>query len=351
MAPIDGADARAVASMDDLGPRGHDVAVSGAGGVRLANLDLNLVLSLRALLAERNVTRAAAVLGLSQPAVSAALARLRRHFADELLVRVGNRYELTALAAGLVDRTEDAVAGIERVFSAAPDFDPAATGREFTLLISDYATTVLGTPLSAALARRAPSARLSLRPNTPDDVGDAAERLRTADGLVLPHGFVEDLPYLDLYEDRWVALVADDHPLVGEGPLTREHLTVLPWVVVYHRPTAFTPAAQQLRTLGIEPRVQVVVESFLPVPALVTGTDRIALVQQRLADRLGRADGLRVLPCPFDAGGIVEALWWHPMYDADPAHRWFRALVAEVAASLPTIRAAIRPADGGPQPE
>src|SRR5215218_921253 len=95
--------------------------------VRLVNLDLNLLLSLRALLTERNVTRAAAALGLSQPAVSAALARLRRHFGDDLLVRVGNRYELTPLALRLVERTERAVGGIEEVFSAAPDFDPAST--------------------------------------------------------------------------------------------------------------------------------------------------------------------------------------------------------------------------------
>ena len=108
-------------------PPGPDAAAGAAAPSfpgRLANLDLNLLLSLRALLVERNVTRAAAALGLSQPAVSAALARLRRHFGDELLVRVGNRYELTPLALRLVDRAESAVAGIERVFSAGPRLRP-----------------------------------------------------------------------------------------------------------------------------------------------------------------------------------------------------------------------------------
>jgi DNA-binding transcriptional LysR family regulator len=314
--------------------------------LRLANLDLNLLLSLRALLTERNVTRAAAALGLSQPAVSAALARLRRHYRDDLLVRVGNRYELTPLALRLVERTESAVAGIEGVFSAAPDFDPASTTREFTLLVSDYATTVLGVPLAAALAERAPCARLALRPHSPEDVVGGAARLRGVDGLVMPHGFVDDLPYLDLYADRWVLLAAVDNTRVG-AHATLDDLAALPWVTIYHRPTAFTPAALQLRTLGIEPRAQVVVESFLPVPDLVAGTERVALVQARLAARLGPGDGVRVLDAPFEVAPLLEALWWHPMYDADPAHRWLRAVVAEVSAGLPTISGA----DGDPQPE
>ncbi|MDL5156344.1 LysR family transcriptional regulator [Actinomycetospora termitidis] len=304
-----------------------------AGVTRLVNLDLNLLLSLRALLAERNVTRAAAALGLSQPAVSAALARLRRHFGDELLTRVGNRYELTALAALLVDRTETAVAGIERVFSAAPDFDPAATTREFTLLVSDYATSVLGAPLAAAFAEAAPAARLRLSPHRPDDIAGAVDRLRVVDGLLVPHGFVDDLPYLDLYSDHWVVAVATTNSRVGET-VTLDDLAALPWVTVYHRPTAFTPAAQQLRAHGIEPRTQVVVESFLPIPDLIAGTDRVALLQGRLAARLRPDDGVRVLPCPFSASKLVEAMWWHPMYDTDPAHRWLRALLAEVGAGL-----------------
>ena len=326
-------------------------AVDRSAATRLVNLDLNLLLSLRALLGERNVTKAAAALGLSQPAVSAALARLRRHFGDELLTRVGNRYELTPLAVRLVDRTEAAVSGIERVFSAAPDFDPAATTREFTLLVSDYATSVIGPPLAAAFARHAPGARLRLSPHRPDDVVGAAERLRSVDGLLLPHGFVDDLPFLDLYEDTWVVLVATSNAHVGEA-VTLDDLAALPWVTVYHRPTAFTPAAQQLRAHGIEPCAQVVVESFLPIPALVAGTDRVALLQARLAAGLRPDDGVRVLPCPFRTTPLVEAMWWHPMYDTDPAHRWLRGLLAEVGAGLPPARAgAIDPMDGDPQPE
>lgn len=302
-------------------------------GTRLTSLDLNLLLSLDALLQERNVTRAAARLGLSQPAVSAALGRLRRHFGDELLHRVGNRYELTPLASQLAERAGAALAGVERVFAAVPDFDPATSEREFTLVMSDYATAVLGQAVSAVLAERAPGVRLRLEQPTVAAVDHAAETLRTVDGMVLPHGYLSDLPCVDLYEDAWVCIVAAGNPAVGER-LTMEDLERLPWVFVYHRPTAYTPADRQLAWLGTEPLVRIVVDSFSAVPPMVADSDRIALLQARLARRLAKAFDIRVLPCPFDVAPLVEAMWWHPMYHHDAAHRWLRGLLCEAAATL-----------------
>jgi DNA-binding transcriptional LysR family regulator len=301
--------------------------------VKLANLDLNLLLSLDALLDQRGVTRAAQQLGLSQPALSASLARLRRHFGDELLTRVGNEYRLTPLAAQLKPRVRLALEGVERVFTAQPEFDPAESTREFSLLMSDYACAVLGSALAGLLAREAPSARLRLAHNTPDAVDRADQTLLTTDLLVLPHGFVTDLPHADLLRDRWVLLVAADNPEVGEQ-ITLEQLEAVPWVATYHGPTASTPAARVLRMLGIEPRVEVVTESFLTVPGLVAGSRRIALLQERLVRLLPADVAVRAVPCPFDAGTLVDAMWWHPVYDRDPEHAFFRDLVARAAAQV-----------------
>ena len=104
-----------------------------------------------------------------------------------------------------------------------------------------------------------------------------------------------------------------------EDVLTVEHLETMPWVVTYHGPTASTPAARQMRMLGIEPRVQVVTENFLTVPALVAGTtgSRCCSAGWRPA---AAELGIRALPCPFEVGPLVEAIWWHPMYDDDPEH-------------------------------
>lgn len=295
------------------------------GPVNLASLDLNLLVALDALLQQRNVTRAAAQMGLSQPALSASLARLRRHFDDELLTRVGNDYRLTPLAVRLKERARIAMSGVERVFTAQPEFDPASSTREFSMLVSDYLVAVVGGAVARLLAREAPHSRLRFRANTPDQVDRAAQTLLSTDLMVLPHGFVTDLSHRDLHRDSWVCLVSADNPTIGDE-LTIDDLVALPWVVTYHGPTASTPAGLQMRMLGIEPRVQIVTESFLTVPRLVAGTDRIALLQRRLVDLLPH-EGLRVLPPPFDAAPLIEAMWWHPIYDTDPEHEYLRDVV------------------------
>jgi DNA-binding transcriptional LysR family regulator len=294
--------------------------------VNLASLDLNLLVSLDALLQERSVTRAAARMGLSQPALSASLARLRRHFGDELLTRVGNEYRLTPLAVQLRGLARAALTGVERVFTSQPEFDPASSTREFNLLVSDYVVAVLGDTLASLLADEAPNARLRLTANTPAAVDRADQILLSTDLLVLPHGFVTDLSHRDLYRDEWVCIVAADNDAVGDE-LTVEDLQTLPWVVTFHGPTAATPAARQMRMRGIELNVQVVTENFLTVPALVAGSRRIALLQRRLVELLPLNVGLRALPPPVEVGQLVEAMWWHPVYDDDPEHTYLRDVV------------------------
>ncbi|SFW78918.1 LysR family transcriptional regulator [Amycolatopsis australiensis] len=301
--------------------------------MNLASLDLNLLVTLDALLEHRSVSRAADQVGLSQPAVSAQLARLRRHFGDDLLARHGNQYRLTPLAVQLRGRVRTAVNGVERVFAAEPDFDPATTSREFSLAMSDYGVAVLGVALAAALTQEAPGARVRFVANTPAIVDNARQSLTGIDLLVLPHGFLDGLPHQDLHRDDWVCLIDAGHPAAETG-LTVEQLRTMPWVATYHGPTASTPAALQMRILGIEPHVQVVTENFLTVPGLVAGTDRVALLQRRLADRIPADANVRALPCPFEAGPLVEAVWWHPMYEHDPEHRYLRELLARVAAGV-----------------
>ena len=318
---------------DEIGDLGHP-SNRYAAGVNLANLDLNLLVTLDALLEQRSVSRAAERLGLSQPAVSAQLARLRRHFRDEILARFGNQYRLTPLATQLRGRVRTAVTGVERVFAAEPDFSPATTSREFTLVMSDYGVAVLGPQLAAELAREAPGARLRFTPNTPYLVDNALRAMTNLDVLIMPHGFATDgLSHRDLYQDEWVCLVDADNPLV-RTVVTVELLRTMPWVVSYHGPTASTPAARQMRMLGIEPRIQVITENFLTVPGLIAGTGRVALLQRRLVDRIPAELGVRALPCPFEVAPLVEAIWWHPMYDEDPEHTYLRGVLTRVAAQL-----------------
>ena len=301
--------------------------------MNLSRLDLNLLVTLDALLQERSVTRAAERMGLSQPAVSAQLSRLRRHFGDELLTRTGNHYRLTSLATQLVDRVRVALTGVERVFSAEPDFDPATATREFSVLTTDYSVEVLGQAVGELFAAEAPGCRLRFSASTPRVIDAAEHALITTDLLLLPHGFVEGLSYQDLYSDGWVCLVSADNDEVGEA-LTVQQLRTMPWVATFHGPTASTAAARQMRLLGIEPQIQVVTETFLTVPSLIAGSKRVALYQRLLADRLPGKLGVRALACPFPAGSLREAMWWHPMHDDDPEHRYLRDLIARAVAIL-----------------
>ena len=325
MASIHGLDALLARTLDAK-PRG--------GHVNLAGLDMNLVVALRALLEERNVTRAGQRIGLSQPAMSAALARLRRHFGDELLSRDGGRYELTALGAVLLDRARAACDMLERVFASQAQFDPAQEEREFTLLASDYAVAVFGVPLAAVLHTRAPSVRLTFRQPPAAISDDPAALLSTVDGLLMPHGVISDLPAVELYRDSWKCVVASDNPAVGDR-LTLEQLGDLPWAA-YQR-TFDATVARQLSMLGVEPHVQVSVDNFQLLAAMVAGTERIALVQSLLADRLPADSGIRVLECPFEAVPVHEALWWHPVHTHDAGHRWLRETAAQVGTTVAAV--------------
>ncbi|NRQ38928.1 LysR family transcriptional regulator, partial [Nonomuraea sp. NN258] len=297
--------------------------------MNLGNLDLNLLVALRALLEERNVTKAGLRIGLSQPAMSAALARLRRHFGDELLVRQGNRYEPTPLGIALRAPAANAHAVLERLFTSRADFQPGTEQRDFTLLSSDYAIAVFGARLARVLHEEAPGVRLHFRQTPPDLVESPQALLSGVDGMLMPHGVVSGLPAVELYRDEWVCLVADDHP----GDVTMDDLAHRPWVV-YQR-TFDAPVTRQLTMLGLEPNVEVSVQSFQLLPSLVAGTRRVALIQHRLAHLLRGLAPVRTLPCPFEAVPLQEALWWHPVHAHDAAHIWLRETAARVAAELP----------------
>ena len=303
--------------------------------MNLARLDLNLVLALDALLTERSVTRAGQRIGLSQPAMSAALARLRRHFGDELLARNGNSYELTPLGQALRDRTTAACELLERVFASQASFDAAVEEREYTILASDYAVAVFGADLARETARCAPGVRLNFRQTPPTITENTGALLSTVDGALMPHGVINGFPTVELFRDQWVFLVSRDNPDVGDE-LTLDDLARLPWAA-YQR-TYDAPAARQLSMLGIEPRVQASTDSFSLLAELVAGTRRIALVQRLLAQRISgqTREAVRVLECPYDAVPVQEALWWHPVHTHDAGHLWLREIAERVGARIAT---------------
>src|SRR5215217_5794095 len=212
--------------------------------VLLSRLDLNLLISLDALITERSVTRAAERLHLSQPALSASLARLRSHFGDPILARRGNAYELTPFALRLAEHTTTALEAARRVFESQATWEPTESTREFSIYGSDYGFVTIGRVVSELAATRAPGVRFRFMLHNPSIVEDVTNRLRSVDGMVIPHGHVSDLPYTDLWRDDWCAIVAEESA-VGEQ-LTMEEIAELPWVMTFLSRSAYTSAARQV---------------------------------------------------------------------------------------------------------
>ena len=301
----------------------------------LAGLDLNLLVFLRELLRERNVTRAAQRVGVTQSAASAALARLRRHFGDDLLVRARGGFVLSPLAVQLAAQVEPVCASVERLFATGPEFRPGESEREFTLLAPDYVLAALGERLSRSMYAAAPRARLHVQVVKESLPGDVLETLRLLDGIVSAPTAALRAPGirgLELFRDRWVCVVSSDSPVCER--LRVEDLERLPWVVPHHPdgeyPASF-PLAPLMAGLAVRPRVAVRVDSYLATPWFVAGTDRVAVMQRRLAQVFADRPDLRILECPGNPPPIVETLWWHEKNDEDDAHRWFRTLIAEAA--------------------
>lgn len=289
----------------------------------LSRLDLNLLVALDALLAERSVSRAAQRLHLSQPSLSAALARLRAHFGDALLERHGNSYELTPLATRLAENVSGTLESARRIFEIEPEWDPSDSTREFSIYMSDYGLATIAPVVSRLVRAQAPGIRMRFMLHNPAMIDDAAERLRSVDGIVLPHGFLTGLPHTDLWKDDWVVVAAADHPAARAG-LTLEDLTTSGWVFSYQTRTAFTSASRQLQQLGMEVQVEVVVESFLALPQFVLGTDRLGMVQRGVGRLIEPLEGIVLLEPPFEVTPLSNALWWHPVHRSDPTHIWLR---------------------------
>jgi LysR family transcriptional regulator, nod-box dependent transcriptional activator len=299
--------------------------------MNLRQVNLNLLVALHALMTQRNVTRAADQVGLTQSAMSGELRRLRALFGDELLVRVGRDYQLTPLAEELVEPVSDIIAAVEQTLSRRLTFDPAADERSFSIAMSDYAMIVLLQPILQRLGQDAPRITLHIHPLQPDSANTML-RPGGMDLVIAPLREVENASRSTLFSDRYVCAVRADHPQV------RDHLTLelfeqlprLEWGM--GSVLVSSTAERHYRRLG--GRVQVTTESFALAPFLVRKTDLLVVLQERLIIAFGQAAGVKVLDPPVVLPDLTEAMYWSPVVETDPANRWLRGLIEEVAHAL-----------------
>ncbi len=292
----------------------------------LGRLDWNLIPALEALLQERNVSRAARRMGVSQSAASGALARLRRHFDDDLLTRSGNGYELTPVGQRLLPLAHAAVDSAQTVLTSLRTFDPATSTREFRVATTEYAQILLGSLLTQRVTTAAPGARLTFC--WPGDTSVAPSSwLAGIDGWFGPRDSLPGLPFTGLHPDRWVCVVDRSNPRVGQS-LALEEVVRHSWVVPTRPRDHDRTWKQRLFAHGLELRIALSTESFSAVPFLVAGTELVGIVQHAIAARLQEACDIRVLECPWPMAPLNLTFWWHPNREHDAAHLWLREQVA-----------------------
>lgn len=279
-----------------------------------------------------NVTRAAIRVGMPQPTVSIALARLRRHYKDELLVRTGNGYALTPLARSLLPSVQESMRLIGDAFSAENGQLPPANGRKFTVSLSDYSIVVLGELLLRRVHELAPEVNLEMGRIAPD-MPESDRSLLRHDLVIAPVGFYQPGGSPEVIcRDRFVCMTDPANPWLRDGRLTLADLSSMPHAVAELPHAEADPVRTALEDLGVTLNIAMTTAGWLTLPFVVAGTDMVAVLPERLARRVGEAVGLTVVEPPFGKIELIEAAWWHPTRATDPAHTWLRAVLNEFAA-------------------
>ncbi len=313
--------------------------------MRFGRLDLNLLVALDALLTEKSVSLAADRLCLSQSATSSALGRLREYFGDDLLVVRGRQMVLTARAESLVEPVQSVLEQVRSTIAVAPHFDPATSDRQIRLMASDYSTEVLISKVLQELSVIAPGIRFEIQPMTDMPI-DSLERNQIDLLLTIDFAISGDHPSQILFED--------DHVVIGweENPAMQEPMTPALYFSLGHVTSRFgksrIPAFEDaiVRRQKQTRRLEVVAPTFLSVPGLIIGSNRLATMHRRLASRMSRIYPIAVRELPFDIPPIRQVLQWHITNNNDAALRWvIERIAAHAVETEPFATANVIPLD------
>lgn len=295
--------------------------------------DLNLLPVFVAMMEERNVTRAAERLGITQPALSNALSRLRDTLRDPLFIRERYGMKPTQMAEDLAPVIGAALASIDDVILGQQDFDPARATRLFTIAPNSYVEFVLMPAIVGRLRERAMGIKLRLTPFG-NDVIETGAMSGTTD-MVL--GRIVDPPdnlvVQHLIDDGLACVVRADHPEIKDG-ISKKQYESLKHVNVLPPGRMRAGLFQALEQKDLKREVAVSVTHFLAVPEMIAVTDYCATLPSLICRQLARDPRLKVLPTPVDLGTFPVDVAWHVRYRNDPAHRWLRSLISEVAKEM-----------------
>ena len=299
----------------------------------LARLDLNLLLVFHHLLREKRVSAVATVLGMSQPAVSSALGRLRTNLDDPLFLRTQGGMVPTPYALQLAEPVATALDGLQQALQVRASFDPATSARRFSLAMTDVGEMYFLPVLMDALSQNAPGVTLNVVAVTSASLGDdmATGRTDLALGLLpqLQAGFFQQA----LFRQPYVCLMREGHPLAHAPSLALADFAAASHVRVIAAGTGHgridEAINEALEQQGLPRRIRLTVPHYVALGDVLSHSDLIATVPERFAQRVTRPFALisRALPLTVDGSAIHQ--FWHARLHKDPGHQWLRELVAQ----------------------
>lgn len=297
---------------------------------QLRSVDFRLLLAFEALIAERHVSRAAAAVGLSQPAMSHALAKLRQQFHDPLLARTSTGFEPTPKALELIEPVREAIRQVDRLFSAGSTFDASTASESFTMRMGDMNEVLFLPSLLHELEKQAPNITVTVQHLPPSETVRALEAsaIDFAVSALIKHS--KSVHSLELAKDRMVCVMRKDHPAAAQRLTTRAFLA-LRHLRIVQSAGDMRFVEEALFRAGLQRRVTATTPHWLAASYLVETTDLVTALSESMVRRLNVDGRFAVRPLPVGGGEFSWRLYWHRRFDGRPAHRWIRSLFEQLS--------------------
>ncbi|MAV84138.1 MAG: LysR family transcriptional regulator [Gammaproteobacteria bacterium] len=293
--------------------------------MKLNNLDLNLLVVFNAIYAEGSLTKAGEIVGITQPAVSSALSKLRDYFDDQLFIRVGQGVKPTAKTENIIIHVRDALSILQRSLEQPDSFDPKISSRNFRLSLNDVSEGRILPILITKINKQAPHVKISSYYTNRDDMHHAlvANEVNFAvDPFPPPEtDTIKEL----IFEDEFVCGFKKDHPLAKEKTLSIEQYLELDHIHISGRRTGGALVDNALSKLQLNRRVSLRAQHYLITPEILRNSDMVLTCTSTFAKK----HNLAFKKLPFDVAPSQFFLAWHQSNDADPGHIWLRGLIKE----------------------
>lgn len=290
--------------------------------MRFKGLDLNLLVALDVLLTEKNVSKAADRLCLSQSATSGALSRLREYFEDDLLIQVGRKMVVTPRALQLAEKVRASLMQIDGTIIQPQAFDPSTVERTIRICASDYVVITKLSRVIGNILNKAPNLSVVIEPPSEDPGGPLSRG--ELDLLAMPEVFIsDDHPSEPFFEDEYVVVTWNDNTSIGDT-ITRAEFFKAHHVAMKFASHTLSYEAWFMKHRGVERNIVATVGSFSAIPFLLVGTQNIALLQGNLARLYCEFLPLRILACPINIPPLKEHIQWHKYSEGDKCLEWVR---------------------------